>query len=55
MLFAIRQSGLFINDLPGDILSSIVVLADNTKLWQNANNTEDKASLQFDIDKLATW
>ena len=46
---------LFINDLPDDILSSIVMFADGTKLWSNLNNTEEKASLKIDIDKLATW
>ena len=46
---------LFINDLPDDILSSIVMFADDTKLWSKVNNTEDRAALQFDIDKLATW
>ena len=46
---------LFINDLPDDILSSIVMFEDDTKLWSKVNNTEDRAALQFDIDKLATW
>ena len=45
---------LFINDLTGDILASIVMFADDTKLWSKVNNTENRASLQFDIDKLAT-
>ena len=38
---------LFTNDFPDDKLSSIV--------WSKVNNTEDRASLQLDIDKLATW
>ena len=36
---------LFINDLPDDILSSIVMFADDTKLWSKVNNTEDRAAL----------
>ena len=43
---------LFINDLLGDILSSIVVFADDTKLWSKVNNTDDKASLQFKMHNL---
>ena len=31
------------------------MFADDTKLWSKVNNTEDRAALQFDIDKLATW
>ena len=46
---------LFINDLPDDILSSIVMFADDTKLWSKVNNTEDRVSLQFYIEKLVTW
>ena len=36
---------LFIHDIPDDILSSIVMFADDTKLWSKVNNTE--VSLQF--------
>ena len=31
------------------------MFADDTKLWSKVNNTVDRVSLQFDIDKLATW
>ena len=48
---------VFINDLPGVISkdSSIVLYADDSKLYRIINTPEDMSSFQGDLDKISDW
>ena len=45
---------LYINDLP-DILSEVIMFADDTKVFREIRDDTDRATLQADLDKLQTW
>ena len=46
---------LFVNDLPDWIVSSMIMFADDTKLWRTIKNAEDSKILQSDLDALMNW
>lgn len=46
---------LFINDLPEQIKSNILLFADDLKLFSIINTTEDARNLQRDIDTIVSW
>ena len=43
---------LFVNDLPDWIISSMIMFADDTKLWRTIKTTNDSQILQRDLDAL---
>lgn len=45
----------FINDLDEGIQGSLIKFVDDTKLGGIANTTEDRRSLQEDLDKMEYW
>ena len=46
---------LFVNDLPDWIISSVIMFADDTKLWRIIKTTNDNQILQRDLDALMNW
>jgi hypothetical protein len=46
---------IFINDLPDVIHSMSQMFADDTKVFREINNDEDKDTLQQDLHKLSNW
>ena len=46
---------LYINDLPESVISSILLFADDTKLFKEVNSIADSLSIQRDIDELVRW
>ena len=46
---------LYINDLPEMIDATMLLFADDTKLFKEIHNTEDQISLQTDVDKMVKW
>ena len=46
---------LFVNDLPDWIVSSMIMFADDTKLWRTIKTAEDGKILQRDLDALTNW
>ena len=46
---------LFVNELPKWVVSSMLMFADDTKIWQRITNQVDSDMLQDDLDKLVEW
>ena len=46
---------IYINDLPENIKSSILMFADDTKLYRKIDSNEDYTLLQKDLDILQNW
>ena len=46
---------VFVNDLPREILSSVKMFADDTKLYRSVRQTSDVQALQADLDALVAW
>ena len=46
---------LYINDLVDDIDSTILLYADDTKLYRIIMSPEDSAKLQEDLDRISAW
>ena len=46
---------IFINDINVDVISSILKLADDIKVFSEVNNDQDRIKLQDDLNKLADW
>jgi len=46
---------IFINDLDSDLLSSLLKFADNTKVFMQVNDEQDREQLQADLDCLTEW
>ena len=47
--------GVFINDIPDSINSTVNVFADDTKLFRSVTSDEEHVVLQNDLDMLADW
>ena len=45
----------YINDLPDGIKSFILMYADDTKIFRQMNNEDDRQELQRDLDRLSRW
>jgi hypothetical protein len=45
----------FINDLPDGIKSDVYLFADDTKIFRNITDGEDKEILQDDLENLENW
>ena len=43
---------IYINDLPDVIKNMVKLFADDTKVYATVNNTDERDSLQSDIDRL---
>ena len=50
LLFAI-----YVNDIPGNVRSSLLLFADDTKLYRTIRSYGDVQQLQEDIDALYQW
>jgi hypothetical protein len=46
---------LFINDLPDEIKSDVYLFADDTKIFRNIIDGEDKEIVQDDLENLENW
>ena len=46
---------IFINDLPDAIRSVVRIFADDTKMYGVATTSEDRETVQADIDRLSKW
>ena len=46
---------IYINDLPDNVLSSILLFADDTKIFKEVNSLNDSLVIQRDIDELVRW
>ena len=46
---------IFVNDMPGEISSSIKMFADDTKVYRSVNQASDIHLLQADLDALLQW
>ena len=46
---------IYVQDLPQWVANSIMMFADDTKLWTRISKLEDSESLQQDLWKLAEW
>jgi len=46
---------IYVQDLPLWVANSIMMFADDTKLWTRISKLEDSESLQQDLWKLAEW
>ena len=46
---------IFINDLPGNIKSSVCLFADDCVLYRNIHSLQDCLILQEDLDSLVLW
>jgi len=46
---------LFVNELPAWIINSMMMFADDTKIWTKISSESDSESLQEDLNKLITW
>ncbi len=46
---------LYINDLPEIVNSPVYIFADDTKLYRQISNNNDKLKLQQDLDSLQIW
>jgi len=46
---------IFINDLDSDLLISLVKFADDTKVFTQVNDEQDREQLQADLDCLTEW
>ena len=46
---------IFVRDLPEWVKNSIMMFADDTKVWTSIHKLEDQESLQRDLDRLGEW
>eukprot|EP00111_Clytia_hemisphaerica_P011109 TCONS_00032522-protein len=46
---------IYINDLPNNVISSIFLFADDTKIVKEINSFEDSLTMQQDINELENW
>ena len=46
---------LYINDLPENVISLVLLFADDTKIFKEINTIEDSISIQKDIDSMVKW
>ena len=46
---------LFINDLPDEVSSGVLLFADDAKLYRKISNNSDADALQADLDNLCRW
>ena len=46
---------IYVNDLPSDICSSLMLFADDTKIYRCIQSTEDAETLQADLNTLSQW
>ena len=46
---------IYINDLPENVVSSIFLFADDTKIFKEVNSINDSKIIQKDIDELEKW
>ena len=46
---------IFVRDLPDWVKNSIMMFADDTKVWTSIHKLEDQESLQRDLDRLGEW
>ena len=46
---------VFVNDLPGEVLSSVKIFADDTKIYRSVGQGSDVQALQRDLDALVEW
>jgi len=46
---------IFVNELPEWITSSMLMFADDTKIWTKIDKVDDNNTLQADLDKLVRW
>lgn len=46
---------IFINDLPDAVRSSTAIFADDTKIYREVSNEEDRIILQDDLNNLMAW
>jgi len=45
----------YVNDIPDWMLNSIILFADDIKVWTRINNSQDSTGLQDDLDTLQQW
>ena len=46
---------IYVTDLPDELLSTLKLFADDTKLYREIRNDQDKKILQNDLNKLMDW
>ena len=46
---------IYISDLPEEVKSTVRLFADDTIMYMTMTSTNDAASLQKDLDNLASW
>ena len=46
---------LFVNELPAWIINSMMMFADDAKIWTKISSKSDSESLQEDLNKLIIW
>ena len=46
---------VYINDLPENVISSILLFADDTKIFKEVNSIDDSLTIQKDINELELW
>jgi hypothetical protein len=46
---------IYIDDLPSEVRSQIVMFADDVKIWRPISTSDDVVSLQQDIDTMQLW
>ena len=46
---------LYINDLPNEIESSMLLFADDTKIFREIKSIKDQETLQSDVDAMCDW
>ena len=46
---------VFVNDLPGEVLSSVKMFADDTKIYRSVSQASDVHLLQADLNALVGW
>jgi len=46
---------IFVNELPDWIVSSMIMFADDAKVWTVVDCLEDSTILQADLDRLIRW
>ncbi|CAH8455163.1 unnamed protein product [Schistosoma haematobium] len=46
---------IYINDLPQQVTSDLLLFADDVKLWREIRNQDDTQALQEDLTRLQSW
>ena len=46
---------IYVNDFPEEVLSTLKLFADDTKLYREIQNDHDKELLQNDLNELMDW